>query len=737
MSRRPTAALQELSEAATPLWSFALPAAVVVNSADWSPDGRLVVLHCYPDFLVVLDGRSGAQVRRLGGLQYLRGCIGWSADGRELFAQVLDEIRVWDTASWSEVRRMPLKPSGPVDVDRAATRLVVACDCARGLTGHGQVVVLSLADGSIETRLQTNADLSGAALSPAGQTATWANGRSIQLWDLHAPAAPVRTLQIEQGMPNRVIWSPSGSTMVVATNGGALEIFDAGSGQRRFLRDQHRELAGGSSRVYAMAFSTDGRWFASKDHEGTVLFWKTARWSPFAVLRTNSFDWRRRGPPVLAIQPGEDVVLTQNEDCTGVTVWRLAKARRAASTATARKAPVAAGTQGPTLITLAELKRLGAFVRWQEVDERLRSSSPGEEALRSYPLFPGRSEPDRDIDVLVDSRWRRVRFRHRDGPRIAYEDEGRIGELAFDRYTVAPAGHYSGFETPEFPIGEAGLAAGAVLDPGYWVVNSRLLDVQWPYLELQVKQVPQHAPNSGSHSLGTHLFHVADPRLVIDSVARQPPRFNAPIAVSHRWLEPDHPDRHGLQYRELIDRAQRLHLHPMQPFLIDYCSLPQHPRTEEEEAIFEQQMAPFHTAFTGSAIVIEEGSADYATRAWCMLELMLIAIEGGLADSPGELRQAPQLPRHLGKTWADAVNYLELANANMHNLYGAFRASRRDPVGAYLADDRHQAFRSAMKASQNRLLEMFDKELQVTDPADRPRIKRLLRELVFARGVRA
>jgi len=650
---------------------------------------------------------------------------------------------------------MPLTVRGSLDVDRSAARLVVACDYARGLIGHGQVVVLRLADGSTEATLQTRRDVRGAAFSPAGEIAVWSKERTIELWDPVPAPAPGRTLEIDSGMPNCVIWSPSGSTIVVATTGGDLEIFDAPSGRRRFVRDQHHDRGGADSKVYAMDFATDERWFASKDSDGTVLLWRTADWLPFAVFRANTFNFRLRGPPLLAIKPGEDVLLTQNEDCTGVTVWRLEEGTIAASAAPApaggrqgRRSVAAAATatanarhDAPALISLAELQRLGAFVRWQDVKARLRALPPGEEALKNHPLFPGWSKPDRDIDVLVDSRWKRVRFRRRDGARIVYEDRGRVGELAFDAHAVAPAGCYSGFAARESAIGDATVATGTVLGtPGWVVVSSRLLDVKWPYLDLLVKEVPEHASTTATHMEGRRLFHVADPRLVVDGVTRPPPRFNAPIAVSHRWLEPDHPDRKGLQYRELMQRAARMHLHPMQPFLIDYCSLPQQPRTAAEEAVFERLMTPFHTAFTGSAIVIEEGSADYGTRAWCMLELMLIAIEGGLADGPPKLHATPQLPHDLGRTWAEAENYLKLANENMLNLHRAFTASRRDAVGAvgaYLANDRSLAFRQAMKVQQNRLLEMFDKELGVTDPADRPRIKRLLRELVFARGVRA
>ena len=66
----------------------------------------------------------------------------------------------------------------------------------------------------------------------------------------------------------------------------------------------------------------------------------------------------------------------------------------------------------------------------------------------------------------------------------------------------------------------------------------------------------------------------------------------------------------------------------------------------------------------------------------------------------------------------------------------ALSNSPTDPFTAYLSDNRNLAFRQAMKRQQNRLLILFDKELEVTDPSDRPRIKEVLRELVFRRQFR-
>ena len=386
------------------------------------------------------------------------------------------------------------------------------------------------------------------------------------------------------------------------------------------------------------------------------------------------------------------------------------------------------------MISLCELERLGSLTRWQDIRERLRNAEQECGPLHNYPLFRW-SEPASDIDVFDGSRWKRVGFRAWDGKRITYEHDGKVEQLEFHRDTVAPAGYFTDFRASEFNVSNASLSTGTTLPGNHWVVvDSAPVHVEWPYITLRVKQCPPANVVASTYSEGNYNFHIADPRLTINGETRPPLRFNSPIAVSHRWLDDGHPDPSGAQYRELLDRAAGMKLHPMQPFLIDYCSLPQKPWTAAEQETFAREILPFHTAFSSSSIIIKNGSEDYGTRAWCMLELILIAVEGWLADGPGKLRTPPELPPGLGKTWEEAENYLKLSNENMRNLAGALSDSPTNPFGSFLSDNRNVAFQQAMKKQQRRLLHLFERELDVRDESDRPRIKKLLRELVF-RGI--
>ena len=66
----------------------------------------------------------------------------------------------------------------------------------------------------------------------------------------------------------------SGSLLV---NTAEIYVFDAESGEQRFYRDAHCEEHIMAFGVYALGFSSDETWFASKDGDGKVLVWRGGR----------------------------------------------------------------------------------------------------------------------------------------------------------------------------------------------------------------------------------------------------------------------------------------------------------------------------------------------------------------------------------------------------------------------------------------------------------------------------
>jgi hypothetical protein len=94
--------------------------------------------------------------------------------------------------------------------------------------------------------------------------------------------------------------------------------------------------------------------------------------------------------------------------------------------------------------------------------------------------------------------------------------------------------------------------------------------------------------------------------------------------LSHRWLSADHPDPDGKQLALL--RAQ---IDPRAHYWVDYTSLPQKPRSPEEETLFRQSMTVLPSLmFRRHFIILRFQNDGYFGRAWCFFELLAAHVVG-------------------------------------------------------------------------------------------------------------
>ena len=245
-------------------------------------------------------------------------------------------------------------------------------------------------------------------------------------------------------------------------------------------------------------------------------------------------------------------------------------------------------TQIGSPVTLAELKSLGEFVRWQDIGSGVAKLIAAKRLPNGYPLVASRLPTSGIIDLCVDERWRQVEFvrmegsRFRGDRRVVYLDEGTEKTAPYNWYGVAPSGHYTEWEysRPETLAGAELLVLSKLLPEGHIIGSQVVVEENWPYITFEVRSFDPKAYSKAYEDNWPKLYtvHGADPRVKVEGIVPREPWFNTTIAVSHRWLRPDHPDPDRAQYRELMALCEILKLHDNQVFLIDYCSLPQEPR---------------------------------------------------------------------------------------------------------------------------------------------------------------
>jgi hypothetical protein len=160
---------------------------------------------------------------------------------------------------------------------------------------------------------------------------------------------------------------------------------------------------------------------------------------------------------------------------------------------------------------------------------------------------------------------------------------------------------------------------------------------------------------------------------------------------------------------------------PEQVFLIDYMSLPQDLQTLDDST-FKDLLVEFQENFTRRVLLLNAGAEDFITRAWCMLELMLAAIDGNILNEDS-------ISSSIRSAYALARKYEEQSSYDRHNRGTPPRQGNYDTLAMY------GHIRTTAKKYRNEIEERFLKTLNVTREHDRPLILDLLRELCFERRV--
>jgi hypothetical protein len=148
---------------------------------------------------------------------------------------------------------------------------------------------------------------------------------------------------------------------------------------------------------------------------------------------------------------------------------------------------------------------------------------------------------------------------------------------------------------------------------------------------------------------------------------------------------------------------------------------------DEEENYFQKQLPIFQKEFIQNVIVLNEGSSDYETRAWCMLELMLSAFQSSIINEN-------TIQKNLSIAIKKAKDYVTLAgwkdgSMQKHFMSGLTNQSYKQ----WSSDPTNVAIYNTVISKRNEIENLFSKELLVINEGDREIILDLVRKLCFSR----
>ena len=263
-----------------------------VRSVAFSPDGKLLATAHFDRTACLRDGTTGAEKIRLRGHTSGVNALAFAADGSILATASWDKtIRMWDTATGAEQAKLD---TGGQDVYSVA----ISPDL-RWLASGGKDRTVRIWDYSmveLRQKLEGHSDIvESVAFSPDSKTlATASWDGTVRLWECET-GRHLETIRAHNEQVLCVAFSPDGKTLASssgrwgdgkpAPGPGTVKLWDARTRREIVALDGHGD------RIFALAFSPDGKRLASGCSDGKARIWRVDS------LSSPSDPGSRQGPP--------------------------------------------------------------------------------------------------------------------------------------------------------------------------------------------------------------------------------------------------------------------------------------------------------------------------------------------------------------------------------------------------------------------------------------------------------
>jgi eukaryotic-like serine/threonine-protein kinase len=272
------------SDALGELWHYPHSA----YSVAYSPNGKtLAVAGSDQGFVEIWDvpGRE-----RITVLQPTEGSlVAFSPRGDLLATDAGNQIRIWQTDTWSPVRQLTLPES-----DEALV-LKFSPDGARlACISHSdkvhEVIVWEVDQWTIAHRIRGarfQSFWSAMDFSPDSKALAIGDAdRRIQVVNLADGSADFNIPEAHSEGITALAWSPTGSVIASGSgfSGGSIRLWDAASGRRL------QELEGHTSWICELVFSADGLWLYSASGDQTIRIWDMKEGKCSATLHGSSHE---------------------------------------------------------------------------------------------------------------------------------------------------------------------------------------------------------------------------------------------------------------------------------------------------------------------------------------------------------------------------------------------------------------------------------------------------------------
>ena len=248
----------------------------VVPSVTFSPDGKILASSSWDGTVILWDISTQKPIGlpfRAPGDAVLT--IAFSPDGKMLaIANGDDTITLWDMATQQPIGE-------PLDKHRDGVLSLAFSPDGRTLASDSWDSTIILWD--IETHQAIDQLPTGQityvgslAFHPSGAIFASVNRNKIFLWDAETHQAIGQPLTGHAGSVNSVAFSPDGTILASGSDDGMVALWDTSTSiypDELAVPPIGQSLTDIGSNVYSVAFSPDGKTFASADASRTILLW--------------------------------------------------------------------------------------------------------------------------------------------------------------------------------------------------------------------------------------------------------------------------------------------------------------------------------------------------------------------------------------------------------------------------------------------------------------------------------
>ena len=279
----------------------------------FSPDGRILATTSYNTNDVDLrDAFTGKEIQRLATERNIRG-LAFSPDSRTLATGGWRELYLWDldTAERKAALTGHLHYDGVISTAFSPDGQTLASASA------DELLLWDSVSGAQVGKINGHtAYFRGFALSSDGRTIATGNRDKIRLWDTLNTTQKAIFYEEDDWGNNALAFSPDGDILASAIS-PYIRLWDVKTGTHRNTLKTYIGNGIGGSRIYALAFSPDGRFFANahmRSSDGSVWLWYAG------LLRKSILVGHSDNVSALAFSPDSRTLATGSFDDT-IRLW--------------------------------------------------------------------------------------------------------------------------------------------------------------------------------------------------------------------------------------------------------------------------------------------------------------------------------------------------------------------------------------------------------------------------------